>query len=313
MDDLNPKKRGLGRGLGALFEDEEVEYTLGDRSSPANRAPGNKLQTLGVDQLYAGAFQPRQTFNEEDLDELAASIRAYGLLQPILVRPAREVADNYEIIAGERRWRAAQRASIHDVPVIIKELDDFQALEIGLIENLQRADLNVLEEARAFHRLIEDFKYTHGDIAERVGKSRSYITNLLRLMALPPKVQDMLTNGAISAGHARALVSAENPEALAKRIQAENLSVREVERLIAAEKSGDDVAPLSKSAKPSGGGGKDSDTLALERQMSDHLGMRVTIDAKGTKGAVRIEFKDLDQLDDLLGLLSETPKVRLQN
>lgn len=313
---LNPKKRGLGRGLGALFEDEEVGYTLSAASAPAP-ATLNKLQTLGIDQLRPGKFQPRQNFRNEELDELAASIRSYGLLQPLLVRPDTQAgAESYEIVAGERRWRAAQKAGIHSVPVIIKVLDDFQALEIGLIENLQRTDLGALEEARAFERLMRDFAYTHADVAEHVGKSRSYITNMTRLLTLPPSVQEMLDQDLISTGHARALINADEPHLLGEWVQMRKLSVRELEELIATRR--EEAERKAGRGSASGGTGhgkpkKDADMRALEKRLSDALGMRVTLEARGQTGALKINFKTLDQLDTLLDLLSGSPQdSRLQ-
>lgn len=295
MSDLDPKLRGLGRGLNALFEDEESVYPQADAEG---LTPGRQRMLLGVGQLSPGTVQPRQSFDEEALAELADSIRQHGLLQPILVRPDKSQDDQYEIIAGERRWRAAQKAQLHDVPVVILDLTDVEALEIGLIENLQREDLNPVEEAHGYKKLQEEYGHTQEQIAEALGRSRPHVANMVRLLTLPDKVLKYLEKNEISTGHARALITAKDPEALAREVVAKGLNVRETEAL-AAEFSG---RPQKKTSKPRG---KDADTIALETEMSNTLGMRVTIDTRdGQKGTLKVEFKSLDQLDDLLQRLS---------
>lgn len=294
-------KRGLGRGLNALFEDDEAEYPQVDPESPGatGPVPGGR-QTLGVDQLQPGLFQPRTLFDDESLDELASSIKQHGLLQPILVRPLKGDTGRFEIIAGERRWRASQKAGLHMVAVIIQEFSDEEALEIGLIENLQREDLNPVDEAMGYKKLIDTYGHTQEDIADSIGKSRSYVANMVRLLNLPDKVLGKLEVGDISMGHARALVSAADPEELLRKILAGGLSVRETEKL-AARESGKDKKSKSGSAAPAG---KTPDVIALENMLSGDLGMRVTVESKDTQGKVTIEFKNLDQLDELIKKLT---------
>lgn len=304
-EDLNPKDRGLGRGLGALFGDEEDVYpTVEDEADFANDL---NRKTVGVEQLFPCADQPRKHFDEKAIQELAGSIAEYGLLQPILVRPDKTREGMYEIIAGERRWRASQKAQLHEVPVIIREMDDAVMLQIALVENLQRQDLNAIEEAKGYDRLVEEFGHSHEAIGEAVGKSRSHIANMIRLLQLPDGVQDMVVDGQLSAGHARALLKAEEPAKLAKEIVAKNLSVREAEKL-AAEDQGREIKHR-KPLKGKGFSAKDADTLALEKEVSNQLGMGVSIDMKNThEGSMKINFKSLDQLDDVLQRLAQTPK-----
>lgn len=291
-------QRGLGRGLNALFEDEEGVYPQAD---PDGHTPGAQRIVIGLDQLEPGSYQPRRLFTDESIGELAESIAAHGVLQPLIVRPKNGFKGMYEIIAGERRWRASQKAQLHEVPVIIKELTDQQALEIALIENLQRENLNPVEEAQGYKRLIEEFGHTQEKAAAVLGKSRSHVANMVRLLTLPRGVIDLMREGKLSAGHARALVTAENPEELAKFIVTQGLSVREIEK-IAAQKSG--RAAKGRSAKPA----KDVDTLALEEEIGNVLGMKVSIDVNGSGGgALKIAFKTLDQLDEILHRLSHFP------
>ncbi|MCB1532236.1 MAG: ParB/RepB/Spo0J family partition protein [Alphaproteobacteria bacterium] len=298
MSEANPKNRGLGRGLNALFEDDEEFTGVGEPSAPAGKG-GLKV---GIELLEQSRFQPRKMFDDESLSELADSIKAHGLLQPILVRETDE--GRYEIIAGERRWRAAQRAQLHDVPIIVKELTDVEALEIALIENLQREDLNPVDEAMGYQRLMKEYSYTQEQLAESLGKSRPYIANMVRLLNLPDVVLAYLERGDLTAGHARALVTAKDPESLAREVVSQGLSVRETERL-AAEAAGKPAKASKGSSSSDGGYQKDVDTLALEKDLSDHLGMRVSIDSKdGESGKVSISFKSLDQLDDVLKKLS---------
>ena len=313
----DPKKR-LGRGLDALFGDEEDSFAGLDEAEESTSSSSSKSgrQFVGVDQLEPGTYQPRHAMDDESLKELADSIAAHGVLQPLLVRPKGEAIDNaelqtYEIIAGERRWRASQIAMLHEVPVIIKELSDLEAMELGLIENLQREDLNSIEEALGYSRLIEQFGHTQEQVATNLGKSRSHIANTLRLLTLPESVQAYIEQGKLTAGHARALVTADNPEELAEKIIQDNLSVREAEKF--AKGSGAKKKSSAKSSKPSDSAStsnKDVDTLALENELSSILGMRVEIDIKGndhTKGTLHINFNDLDQLDEVLHRLSHFP------
>ena len=274
-------KRRLGRGLAALIgEDISEEAVIEDIRT---------LRHVPVELLRANPNNPRKHFKDEDLDELARSIREKGILQPLV---ARERTDGqYEIVIGERRWRAAQRAGVHEVPVVIQNLSDGEALEIALIENIQRADLNPLEEARGFSQLMSEFSYTQQQLADSVGKSRSHIANTLRLLTLPESVRRHLEEGELTAGHARALVSTESPEALAEQIIRLGLSVREAEDLSRG------AAPQNrKRARPA----KDADTMALERQLSEALGLKVEVATKARKGGtVTVHYATLEQLDDI--------------
>jgi ParB family chromosome partitioning protein len=300
------KKKGLGRGLSHLFGEAEAAYRVSEPEQPAApQAPPAGNPTLPIAFLRPGKFQPRRYFDEAALEELAASIRHHGLLQPILVRPVAGETDAYEIIAGERRWRAAQRASLHDVPVIVQTLSDSQALEIALVENLQRQDLSALEEAEGYKRLMDEFGHSHGELGELVGKSRSHVANMLRLLALPDGVKAMIQSGELSAGHARALLTAPDPEALAKTVTGRNLSVRETERM--ANEAKDVRKPPAKPAPAAPAGktaAKHADLLALERDMTERLGLRVTIDGQGSSGTLAIAYKSIDQLDGILEKLS---------
>jgi ParB family chromosome partitioning protein len=297
---LSPNKRGLGRGLSALFDDEENVYPQGEEFS---HAAGMTRTELPIELLQAGQFQPRRVFDGENLKQLAESIATHGILQPILVRSIDASDEVYEIIAGERRWRAAQIAQLHNVPVIIAQMEDDQALEIALIENLQREDLNPLEEAEGYQRLMDQFSHTQGKLSAVIGKSRSHIANTLRLLNLPENVQAFVNDGSLSAGHARALITAENPHALAKTIINQGLSVRETERLAKETKADYD----KKKDKPAAAKKqkKSADTLALEEEISNKLGMDVIIDVKsGQTGQVKINFANYDQLDDIIHRLS---------
>ncbi|MBL4588538.1 MAG: ParB/RepB/Spo0J family partition protein [Alphaproteobacteria bacterium] len=304
------KKRGLGRGLDALFQDEEGEYPQLDEDGKVFEKPESNLDVspevaarqrrlIGTAQIHPGVYQPRKKFIDSSLEELAESIKQHGVIQPLLVRPHPHSSDKFEIVAGERRWRAAQIAGIHEVPVIIKDLSDKLTLEIGLIENLQREDLNPIDEASALAQLIEEFEYTQEAAAKSVGKSRSYVANMTRLMKLPAKIQSYLRDGELSAGHARALITSDDPEMLAEEIIKGGLNVREVEGLMSKKKG---KKPSSKKEKPV----KDINTLALENEISDQLGLRVSIDMKNkAAGKVSIEFKSLDQLDEIIHRLSK--------
>ncbi len=305
-DKPDPKLRGLGRGLNALFEDEEGVYPQADAEG---HTPGRKREMVGIAQLQPGKLQPRHVFNDDKINELAESIKQHGILQPLLVRRDHQSDDQYEIIGGERRWRAAQKAQLHEVPVIVLDLNDSQALEIALIENLQREDLNAIDEALGYQKLMEDFGHTQEKLAEALGKSRSHIANMVRLLKLPTAVQDMVADNGLSMGHARALITASDPIGLAKTVLAKGLSVRQTEAL-ANETSLE--KPKKSAAQPSQKTGKDADTLALEAEISNTLGMHVSIDSKnGQEGTFSVRFKSLDQLDELLHRISNFSSSRL--
>lgn len=281
MDMMQAPKKRLGRGLAALIGD--------DTSEDAVVQDIRTLRHMPIELLRASPNNPRKYFADTDLDDLAKSIREKGLLQPIVVRPMS--GGDYEIVAGERRWRAAQRAGVHDVPVLIRELSDGEALEIALIENIQRADLNPLEEARAYGLLIEQFNYTQQQLAESIGKSRSHIANTLRLLNLPDSVRTQIEHGNLTAGHARALVATDSPAELADKIIKLGLSVREAEGLAR------DAGPVR---KPKPKAEKDADTKALEKSVSEAIGLKVEIAHKGDAGgSLVISYKTLEQLEDI--------------
>jgi ParB family transcriptional regulator, chromosome partitioning protein len=275
----------LGRGLAALIGDVGTE-------SSAERPRGQRR--VATSSLRPNARNPRRIFSEAELDELTASLRERGMIQPIVARPVRGAPDAYEIIAGERRWRAAQRAGLHEVPVVIIEATDEESLQLAIIENVQRADLNPLEEAEGYRALVEDYSHTQDDIAKMVGKSRSHVANTLRLLKLPPSIRAYIFKGKLDAGHARMLVGQPNAEKLADEIVARGLNVRQVEEIARQESSRNGK---SRSRKPSAE--KNADTLALEKRLSDALGLVVSIDARGESGVVSIRYRNLDQLDDL--------------
>jgi ParB family chromosome partitioning protein len=284
------KATRLGRGLSALLGYEEGHLV----KAPV---PRGGPRTLPVAQLTPSPLQPRKTFTPETLEELASSIREKGVLQPILVRPKGE--DAYEIIAGERRWRAAQMAGVHEIPVIVRELTDGQVLEAALIENIQREDLNPVEEARAFKALIDRFSHTQDALSRVVGKSRSHIANALRLLNLPAGVLALLEAGSLSAGHARPLVGRTDAEVLAKRIVDAGLSVRATEDLVR-----EPASPKPEAGPARAKSEKDTDTLGLEKELSDKLGLKVTIHSRGESGELRIAYKTLEQLEDTCARLS---------
>ena len=315
------KKRGLGRGLDALFQDVKREEESFEQRMPWNEAPREKRtdettvkradeivaaavqaaspRKIQVERLVPGKFQPRKHFDDEAIEQLAESIVQHGILQPLLVRPLPD--GTHEIIAGERRWRAAQKARLHEVPVIVRNLNDEQALEIGLIENLQREDLTALEEAEGYQRLIDECGHTQDKLALHVGKSRSHIANTLRLLKLPESVKKHIQNGVLSAGHARALLSSSDPQGLAAAVIKRDLSVRQTEKLAAGTHKAK-TAPQKTFAR------KDVDVLALEERMSGILGLRVTVEGEGSAGRLVIEYKSLDQLEGVLQRLSASPK-----
>lgn len=278
---MQAQKKRLGRGLAALIGD--------DTSEEAVVQDIRSLRHMPIELVHASPNNPRKHFADADLDDLANSIREKGLLQPIVVRPRAD--GEYEIVAGERRWRASQRAGIHEVPVLIRELNDGEALEIALIENIQRSDLNPLEEARAYGLLLEQFSYTQQQLADSVGKSRSHIANTLRLLTLPDAVRSLIENGKLTAGHARTLVAADSPADLADQIIKLGLSVREAESLVR------DANPSSRPrrAKPE----KDADTKALELAVTQTLGLKVVVDHGTSGGTVTISYKTLEQLEEI--------------
>lgn len=285
-----PDRRGLGRGLSALMADADLGVDL---------APGRdeERRSLPIEQVVPNPDQPRRHFTQEALDELAASISARGILQPLIVRAHPDDPDLYQLVAGERRWRAAQIARLHEVPVIIREFTDDEVLEVAIVENIQRADLNAIEEAAAYRQLMEKFGHTQDQLAEALHKSRTYVTNHLRLLTLPETVQDHVRDGRLSAGHARALVSAPDPVALARRVIDRGLSVRNTEALVRT--AGQPKPPRQPRSTE-----KDADTRALEGDLSAHLKMRVSIDMAGEGGRVTISYRDLDQLDKLVQVLA---------
>ncbi len=287
-----PEKKGLGRGLSALMSD----VNLGPASESAPRRADTRL---AVEKLRPNPLQPRKDFDAESLQSLADSIRQKGVIQPLIVRPA---GDGYEIVAGERRWRAAQMAQSHDVPVVIRDLNDTEVLEIAIIENIQREDLNAIEEALGLRQLMDRFGHTQEKVAEALSKSRSHIANLLRLLTLPESVQQLVRVAELSAGHARALINSADPEALARTVVQRGLSVRETEKLVrGAGESRTREARRGPNPAPE----KDSDTRALEADLSAHLGMSVQIDMQGGEsGAVTVRYKTLDDLDRLCQALS---------
>lgn len=305
---------GLGRGLNALFEDEESSSITEEIEQRIQNEPEGKRErfTVGVEKLSPGPFQPRRIFSEESIDELASSIAQYGVLQPLLVQENPASSGEYEIIAGERRWRAAQKAQVHDVPVIVLELDELDAVKIALIENLQREDLDPIDEAMGYKRLLDDYGQTQEELAQAVGKSRPHITNMIRLLNLPNDVHTYLSTGDLSMGHARALITAKDPSALAREVIKKGLSVRQTEKMVSEKKDGAQQKKSSSGAAKSSAIVKDADTIALENDMTNALGMKVTIDsANGKSGKISIDFKDLDQLDEVLHRLAHFPGSRI--
>ena len=297
--DKKPERRGLGRGLSALMADVKLDQS----------AVGNGFrradQLVPIEKLLPNPRQPRRDFPAPALQDLAASLRQKGVIQPLIVRPI-PTTDQFEIVAGERRWRAAQIANLHEVPVIVRDLDDTEVLEVAIIENIQRSDLNAMEEALGFRQLMERFGHTQEKLAEALSKSRSHIANLLRLLSLPEDVQALVREGKITAGHARALITSANPSALAARVVAEGLSVRETERLAKAVsgKPGPSKQPRA------GGAEKDADTKALEGDLSANLKMSVRINHEigGETGILSIRYNSLDDLDLLCRVLSDVPR-----
>ncbi len=276
------QKRRLGRGLAALIGDDTTEEAVVQDIRSLRHVP--------IELLHANPNNPRKYFNEDELNTLAASLKEKGLLQPLVVRP--RAGGSFEIVAGERRWRASQRAGLHELPVLIRELDDKETLEIALIENVQRADLNALEEAKAYKQLVDQYGHTQQQLADAIGKSRSHIANTMRLLNLPQATQIQIETGRLTAGHARALIATDSPEELADKIIKLNLTVRQTEDL-ARDKNASSKAKISKD--------KDADTRALEKQMSEAVGLSVSIKHKDKSGGhVIIAYKTLDQLDEVI-------------
>lgn len=304
---LQNKPAPLGRGLSALFGDSDAGYQ--PPVATIKPVPERGQKQLPVSWLQPGKFQPRRSFDETALRELAASISEHGILQPLLVRPVAE-RDRYEIIAGERRWRASQMAGVHEVPVVIRELSDADALEIALIENIQRQDLSALEEADGYQRLIAEFNHTQEDLAKIIGKSRSHIANMMRLLHLPDAVKQLLQQGAITAGHARALLVADNPEALAAEIIRDKLSVRDVEQRVRKVEPIDIKTAMAGIESQTGlrrgavVNHVDANTLALEKDLTSVLGLKVKLSTQNDgSGAITIAYKTLDQLEEILNKL----------
>jgi ParB family chromosome partitioning protein len=315
---LPPKPRGLGRGLSALLGDDEVAATVAPAPPPppspppsspseapapaARPAPARAPLTLPIGQLKAGRMQPRTTF--EDMDALVDSVKEFGLLQPILVRPVAGRTDSYEIVAGERRWRAAQKAQLHEVPVVVRNMGDQDALQLGLIENLQRSDLTAIDEALGYRRLSDEFKQTQEDISKTVGKSRPHVANTVRLLDLPGAVQDMIRRGDLSAGQARALIGMPDPLVVAQRAIDEKLTARDLERL------GGELKSKTKGARPKasagGGSSKSADTKALEKRIEEALGLKADLKLRGLgeQSLLVLEIRDFDQLDTVVERLT---------
>ncbi len=295
MSSADNKKRKLGRGLSALLGDGE--------DNSANLDSGRAGKMVPIEFLQPGKYQPRQHMDDDSIEELSCSIAEKGILQPLLVRPLSDIngPNVYEIIAGERRWRAAQKAKLHEVPVIIKDLNDQETLEIALIENLQRQDLSPLEEADGYQRLMQEFTHTQEVLAKVMGKSRSHVANMLRLLSLPESIKAMIDDGRLSAGHGRALLSANNLNKLIKIVLKQGLNVRQTEMLVKKENATEGtLAPRTPA--------KDPDTLALERDISDTLGLKVDIKFNAGRGALTIHYNGLKQLDDILARLSRKQK-----
>lgn len=329
-----PKPRGLGRGLSALLGDDEVAAAVAappparpsvspsapEPASPSappvpvaretpGAAPNRTPFTLPIGQLKPGKMQPRTNF--DGIQQLVESIKEFGLLQPILVRPLDDHANSYEIVAGERRWRAAQLAQLHDVPVVLRTISDLDALQIGLIENLQRSDLTAIDEAKGYQRLIADFKQTQEDVARTMGKSRPHVANTLRLLDLPSTIQDLIKNGDLTAGHGRALIGLPDPLTLARRAIDEKLSVRDLERLGGEEKQTPPRKGGAGTGKPGGkaaspGAAKSADTRALEKRIEEALGLKADLQLRGLgeQSLLTLEIRDFDQLDTVVDKLT---------
>ncbi len=285
------KRKNLGKGLSALLGDAQP--------AAAESRSDSGLHTIAVGDLHPCRYQPRRRFADEQIKELAQSLREKGILQPLVVRPDSEQTGTYEIICGERRWRAAQLAQLHDVPAVVRQFTDQEALEIALVENLQREDLTPLEEAEAYQRLKDEFGHTQEELADGIGKSRSHVANMIRLLALPDAVKSMLGDGRLSAGHARALLTAADPTALAEMVVKKSLNVRETEALVSKAAKPEEKKSATKPAK-------DADTLAVEKDLTQALGLNVEISTKKKGGVLTLRYSSMDQLDMLIRRLSES-------
>lgn len=292
------RRKGLGRGLSALLGDDEAPAVETESAEPATRP----TKTVPIEFITANPKQPRKRFDDAAIDGLVESVREKGILQPILVRPHPTETNVYEIVAGERRWRAAQRAKLHEIPVLVRDLSDRDTLEIALVENIHREDLTPLEEAEGYQRLIDEFSHTQDALANAIGKSRSHIANMLRLLSLPEEVKSMVDDGLLTAGHARALLGTPNAEDLAHIVVKKELSVRQTEKLAQNAKQGPMNNVVDKIGKAVDR--RDADTIALEKSLTDHLGLKVELKGAGETGAVVIHYKSLDQLDGLLERLN---------
>ncbi|MBO0347148.1 ParB/RepB/Spo0J family partition protein [Roseibium sp. CAU 1637] len=290
MADDSSKNKRLGRGLAALIGDSAMQEPA------AAEKIQRDVRRVPIEHLTPNPRNPRKTFTEKDLGDLSESLKAKGIIQPILVRTVAGQKDRFEIIAGERRWRAAQRAGLHEAPIVIRDVTDQEALELAIIENVQRADLNPIEEAMGYDQLTEEFKYSQGELAKVIGKSRSHVANTLRLLKLPNSVKDYLAEGLLTAGHARALITAEDPAALAEIIVERGLTVREAEKLA---QDPDALSPKNAAGKTKPE--KDADTKALEKRLGDTLGLKVSVGHKPGKesGDLKIKYTSLEQLDEL--------------
>jgi ParB family chromosome partitioning protein len=300
MAEKNSKQRGLGRGLSALMADVAEDSDTSDEvAKPADR-------TVPIELISPNPDQPRRSFDPEKLDDLAASIKEKGIIQPLIVRPKPNNDGAFEIVAGERRWRAAQKAKLHEIPVLVRDFDDTEVLEVAIIENIQRADLNPVEEATGYQQLMDKFGHTQEKLAGALGKSRSHIANSMRLLGLPNEVQTYLGDGKLSAGHARALITSDDSAKLAREVIKKGLSVRETEKL-AKKPMGNIFSDDGKTKKPSAPA-KDADTKALEADLSANLGMKVSLNHKpgGETGQVTISYDTLDQLDHLCRILTSS-------
>ncbi len=296
MSDAKPKTRGLGRGLSALMAD----VTGQDEKAEAVTQPRRPDQLVPIEKVFPNPQQPRRSFGAEQLEELAASIREKGVIQPLIVRRRAAGQGTYEIVAGERRWRAAQMAQLHELPVLIRDFDDTEVLEIAIIENIQRADLNPIDEAAGYKQLMDRFGHTQDKLSTALGKSRSHIANLVRLLQLPDEVQGYLRDGQLSAGHARALITAPDPVGLARKVIQQGLSVRETEKL-AKDRGPGEPATGHTQTRARASSDKDADTRALEADLSANLSMKVTIqhDKGQESGLISIRYASLEELDDL--------------
>ena len=290
-----PKRKNLGRGLDALLGEESIENLVASNNRETN-ANSNVLRT-SIENVVPGKYQPRTQFESEELKALATSIRANGIIQPILVRENIGGPEDWEIVAGERRWRAAQMAQLDDVPIVTRTMTDSKALEIALVENLQRENLSPLDEAQAYKQLIEEFTHTPGELGDFLGKSRSHVANMLRLLTLNDEVKKLLTAGHLTAGHARALLNAENAAELAKDVVKKGLNVRQTEKLVKKTKL---KSAITKSSLV-----KDANIISLEKELSVFLGLRVSIHDTNSRGYVTIEYETLEQFDDILARLKK--------